>query len=448
MAGLAGPSSLKGGLALAAGASEDEHSRNLPEASPTATPGRAFPAISSADSLALSLMLFQALTACAIAVTPVVANELTDKFQLSGSQIGLLSSLFLMMYCVGAIPMGMAAARWGGRVMAVGVILLTAGSIFFALSASYSWFLIARLVQGLGASAAVPVANALVCQTVPRERQGRALGIFGTGTGLGYLFALAVMPSLQNAGGYPTVFLVLAVLSVLVGLVAFSRREARALPRRAGEESSFRGVARALRQAAVNPRLWAVALINTGASATAVTILAWTPSFLEKQFGASLAVAAYLTAGVAAAQLVGNPLGALAMGRWGRVPVIVVSLVGMTILTALLPLSQILVLCFLIVVIAGFFTMAMFPAVIGIIPDVVDRPEQVGTATGFVFLFNLIGMMIPPWLFGKLLDVYGTTPGDNGFLRGYLMLAAFPFAGILATLAFRMMSRRAPTPLR
>ena len=384
-------------------------------------------------------MLFQALAAMATAVTPVVANELTEKFALSGSQIGLLSSVFLMMFCAGGIPMGMAVARWGGRVIAVSVVLMAAGFVLFAFSASYSWFLMARLLQGLGGAAAVPVANALVSQTIPPERQGRALGIFGTGLGLGYLFALAVLPSLQKAGGYHTVFLVLAALSVLVGVVLFLRREVRAPPRHTGIEGSLRGVARSLRRAAANPRLWAVALINTGASGTCVTLLTWTPSFLEKQLGASLAVAAYLTAGVAAAQLVGNPLGAVAMGRWGKIPVILVSLVGMTVLTALLPVSPILVLCFVIVVIAGFFSMVMFPAIIGTISDVAERPEEVGPATGFVFLFNMIGLMIPPWLFGKLLDIYGTSPGDQGYLAGYLMLAVFPFVAIVATLVFRVM---------
>jgi len=60
------------------------------------------------------------------------------------------------MFCAGGIPMGIAAARWGGRVIAVGVFLMAAGFVLFALSDSYGWFLAARLVQGLGASAAVP----------------------------------------------------------------------------------------------------------------------------------------------------------------------------------------------------------------------------------------------------------------------------------------------------
>ena len=345
------------------------------------------------------------------------------------------------MFCAGGIPMGIAAARWGGRVIAVGVFLMAAGFVLFALSDSYGWFLAARLVQGLGASAAVPVANTLISQTIPRERQGRALGIFGTGLGLGYLVALAVMPSLQKAGGYSTLFLVLAALSVLVGVVTLLPGEMRSLPRRIGEEGSFRGVLKVLRRAGANPRLWAVALINTAASGTAVTLLAWTPSFLQSQFGAGLAVAAYLTAGVAAAQLVGNPLGAVAMGRWGKLSVILVSLVGMTVLAAVLPVVPVIVICFVIVVGAGFFSMAIFPPVIGIIAEVVDRPEEVGPATGFVFLFNMIGLMIPPWLFGKLLDLYGTGLSDSGYVWGYLMLAAFPLAGILATLAFRLMGR-------
>ena len=61
-----------------------------------------------------------------------------------------------------------------------------------------------------------------------------------------------------------------------------------------------------------------LALVNIGVMAIVVGILAWTPAFLHDQRGASLAVAAYLTAGIGVAQMIGNVVGAAAMARWGK----------------------------------------------------------------------------------------------------------------------------------
>ena len=47
-----------------------------------------------------------------------------------------------------AIPAGLAAARWGGRVLVFGLGFFILGSLLFAFSASYGWFTAARLVQG------------------------------------------------------------------------------------------------------------------------------------------------------------------------------------------------------------------------------------------------------------------------------------------------------------
>jgi MFS family permease len=80
--------------------------------------------------------------------------------------------------------------------------------------------------------------------------------------------------------------------------------------------------------------------------------------------------------------------------------------------------------------------MVLFPAIFGSVPDIVARREQVGSATGFLNLTNLLGTLFAPWLFGVLLDAYGTAKGESGYLGGYLLLALFPFLGTIAALLY------------
>ena len=395
-----------------------------------------------ADSLSLSLMLFMALNSIAMSLMPIVGDDLQEQFSFSSSQIGFLTSIFMVTFAIGAIPMGLAGARWGGRTLIVGAGVYALGSILFAFSASYPWFLFARFLQGAGSSTVIPVSNPLMAQAIGPRHQARALGIFGTGHGLGVVAALLIMPSIAGAGGYRWVFLATAAIAVVIGAVALAQKAIRFRPKHAEGAASFSVLVRRVGTVAANRRLILLAVVNIGVMAIVVGVLAWTPAFLNDQRGASLAVAAYLTAGIGVAQMLGNVAGAAAMARWGKPFVLLVGMTVMFAATALAPLAPGLGPVIACVVVAGFLTMAVFPAIIGSVPDIVHRPDQVGPATGFLNLTNLVGTMLAPWLFGVLLDAYGTAEGDPGYLSGYLLLALFPLVGTIAAAVFAASRKR------
>lgn len=391
----------------------------------------------SSDSLALSLMLFMSTNSVLMSLMPIVTSELEDKFSFSASQVGFLTSIFMLMFALGAIPMGLAALRWGGLVLVVGAACVVAGSVLFAFSSSYPWFLVARFLQGVGGSTVIPVCNPLIAQKIAPGLHARALGMFGAGHGLGVVAALLILPSVQKARGYRAVFLVAAAMVIVVALVALAQKAVRSRPQRSLVSAvSLGALVREVGSVAVNRKLILLAIMNIGVMAIVVGLLAWTPLFLHEQRGASLAVAAYLTAGIGVAQIVGNVAGAVAMARWGKVLVLLVSSVVMMTATALVPVAPGFALVFVCVTIAGFLTMALFPAIFGSVPDVVRRPEQVGPATGFINLTGLVGTLLAPWMFGVLLDAYGTDTNEFGYLWGYLLLALFPLLGTLASIVY------------
>jgi hypothetical protein len=88
----------------------------------------------AADPLASSLMLVFVTSAVAISLMPVVTNELRDSVGLTDAQIGLLTSVFMGFYGVAGISSGIAAARWGGRLLGVSCGCFVVGSLIFALS--------------------------------------------------------------------------------------------------------------------------------------------------------------------------------------------------------------------------------------------------------------------------------------------------------------------------
>jgi MFS family permease len=147
------------------------------------------------DTLVLTLMSFYLMSTLTLALMAVVTSELQGEFGFSASQIGLLTSIFMFAYGAAGIPAGVAAARWGGRVLAISCAFFVLGSSVFALSSSYAGFMVGRLLQGFGGGMVLPVSSPIIARFLRPEARNRGWGVFATGKGLGALVALLAMPS-------------------------------------------------------------------------------------------------------------------------------------------------------------------------------------------------------------------------------------------------------------
>jgi predicted MFS family arabinose efflux permease len=394
-----------------------------------------------ADAFSAVLMSFVALQTVGVVLIPVVAPQLQDRFGMSEAQIGLLTSAFALAVAVTAIPLGLATARWGGRTLFFAAALFLAGSLVFAAADSYPWFLVGRFIQGLGAGAGMPVGTALITRLVLPSFRHRAFGLFGAGTGLGAVVTLLVTPSVAAAGGYRAVFIVAAGFVVVLAAAAAASGAIRSRPGSAGVPVGIRTLGRALAHTARSPGVLLVGVMNLTVVAVVVGVLTWTPQFLHDQHGSSLAIAAYLTAAIGVAQTVGNPLGAMAASRWGTSAVLVAGLALMALATALVPIGPGLVGAFAAVLVTVFLAGALLPPSLAVVADVAHGNEAVGAATGLIGMLNVVGSMFAPWVFGLLLDKYGTRPGRPGYTAGYLMLAGFALAGAAGAVAYVLRRR-------
>ena len=388
------------------------------------------------DVLAFVLMLFYLLSTLVLALMAVVSSELQREFGLSASQIGLLTSVFMFAYGAVGIPAGSAAARWGGRVFVVSCTLFVAGSLVFGLSSSYGGFLVGRILQGLGGGMVLPVSSPIMARFLAPEMRNRGWGIFASGKGLGALVSLLLMPSVAMLGGFRAVYLTTAGLAVVIGAISLAQKPVRELPVESTRAGSLRAQGRMLRAVVVNRKVWLLGLFNAASIAVGTAVMVWTPDFLQGEYGSSAGVAAYLTAGLAVAQVVGAPTGAAGAIRWGRMPVITGSMIAMSVVTILVPLVPGRVLVFIMVGLVGFFSLAYFSPRFAMIPEVVAKPEHVGPASGFINLLGFGLSTLAPWLFGVVLD------RGAGYVAAYLALAAFGVAGAVGSLFFRAGDKR------
>jgi nitrate/nitrite transporter NarK len=160
----------------------------------------------------------------------VIVPQLREEFDLSLAQIGVLLAASWVGTTLTLLPWGLAADRFGERVvLTVGMLGSAVGLVGAAYASSYEQLVVLLALVG-GAGAAVNSASGrAVMHWFGREERGFALGVRQTAIPVGGLVGALTLPPIADAGGTEAAFLFLAALiavGALVGAVVLRGREA------------------------------------------------------------------------------------------------------------------------------------------------------------------------------------------------------------------------------
>lgn len=145
-------------------------------------------------------------------------------------------TVYTVAYAASTVLSGAAGDRFGRRrLFTLGVAAFGLASALAVFSGAFWVFLLARVVQGAGAGAVYPNAQAEGVRRFPAERRGTALGIFGAVFGLATIVGPNVGGALAQYFGWRSVFLInvpvtLAVLLAVPRLPESEVSAGRAVP--------------------------------------------------------------------------------------------------------------------------------------------------------------------------------------------------------------------------
>jgi MFS transporter, Spinster family, sphingosine-1-phosphate transporter len=125
-------------------------------------------------------------------VSGIVPDLKAPPLGLSDSQIGLLTTAFMLVYMVAAPIFGALGDRGSRtRPIAMGVFLWSVATLVSGFAANYAHLLGARAIVGIGEAAYVSIAPALLADSFSRAQRGRVLSVFNmaipVGAALGYI---------------------------------------------------------------------------------------------------------------------------------------------------------------------------------------------------------------------------------------------------------------------
>jgi MFS family permease len=152
-----------------------------------------------------------------IAIVGPALPSIQRTFDIDARSLAWVFSLYILVSLVAAPLLAKASDRHGRRAVYVTCLAaFGAGSLLVAAAPAFAWLLVGRAVQAAGAGGLLPVAAAVVADTFPAEKRGRALGLIGAVFGVAFVLG-PLLGGLLLRYGWRWLFLVnLPLLAVLL----------------------------------------------------------------------------------------------------------------------------------------------------------------------------------------------------------------------------------------
>jgi MFS family permease len=261
-----------------------------------------------------------------VALTPLLPDY-ADRLELSKTGAGILAASYAAGALLGAIPGGIAAARWGVRpTVLLGLAGMTVTTFTFGLVDHIVLLDAARFVQGFASAFSWTGGLAWLVAAAPPERRGELIGA-AMGTAIGGALFGPVLGGTASVVGTGWAFGAVAVASV--GLALWAAATPASVPE---QPQALRALFAALRDSSVLVGAWLVLL--PGLLFSTLSVLA--PLRLDELgFGALAIGAVYLVA--TGLEAVIAPVMGRVSDRIGRLTPLRVSLVAAAAVVSIVP---------------------------------------------------------------------------------------------------------------
>ena len=171
-------------------------------------------------------------------VNAVISKDLALEFSLAPSDLGFLTSMYLLAFAAFQLPLGVLLDRYGPRrVVAALFCIAAAGAATFALAQDFTTLSVGRALIGLGVSGGLMGAIKAFTLWFPLSRLATLNGLYLAAGGIGGLAATAPAEALVGPFGWRALFYGLSALSLGAALLLFFVVPEKPLP---GKGQTFR----------------------------------------------------------------------------------------------------------------------------------------------------------------------------------------------------------------
>jgi MFS family permease len=370
-------------------------------------------------------------------VISTVLEPIRLELGLTDSGIAFLTGVSLaLFYVVLGFPISWLIDRGNRRnIIAFCLVAWSVMTAFCGLSKNYIQLLLSRIGVGIGEAGGTPGANSIISDYFPQSKRPMALTVFSLGAPIGAWIGADIAGIVNDHYNWRTVFLVLGIPGVIVGLlIFFTVREPRRgqLDKKGGdhEGASFPESMRFLwtQRSAVH--------VMVASALTALWgwgLMWWTPTYLIRNFGLTPGEAGSILGPV---HLIGGGLATLATSWWLAQPSMkdprkIVRMMGWgvgiaTVVSGIIYSTHSLVL-------AQWLFWLFIPAIyfyigpcFGLLNNLCEPRMRAQFCAATLFVANVGNLIVAPQLVGFLSDAFAPNHVANGESLRLAMLCLVP----------------------
>lgn len=166
----------------------------------------------------LSVAIVSFLGTVDMSIVNTALPQISKDLNVPMNQAEWISSAYLILICMSLILFGKLGDQLSkSRIFQLGTLVFTISSLVCGLSTNLIVLLVARCLQGLGASMTMATNLGIITESVPFDKRGKALGINTTIGQLGYIAGPAVAGIILSFASWNWIFL----FNVPIGIAAF-----------------------------------------------------------------------------------------------------------------------------------------------------------------------------------------------------------------------------------
>jgi predicted MFS family arabinose efflux permease len=219
-----------------------------------------------------------------------LGEPIRKDFHLSDTALGLLGTVFTLIYAVVGLPLGRLSDRWHRtRLVALGTVLWSILTAASGLAQSYAQMFVSRLGVGIGEAVCAPAGQSLIGDLYPPHQRARAMAVFMLGLPAGVFAAYIVAGAAGTAWGWRSVFLLACIPGLVLAALTFkipepargALEDATASTRTTTDEKSYAAVLRL-------PTMWWIILSGLFHNFNMYAINSFQTPFLQRFHQVSL----------------------------------------------------------------------------------------------------------------------------------------------------------------
>lgn len=350
---------------------------------------------------------------------PPLIPHIIREWNITRSQAGLITGTTALPPMIFGLFGGYLLDRFGNKKpIILALILYLLGEILFLLAGSFSFLLLSRIVIGFGAVIFAIVGLRILAEEFQGENLGKAVGFWSTGLPFAVLISFNIFSPIANRYHWKSPMIILLIFTLLALIIISIFYEER-------QQRSGNGDTEFLTSIKEIPKeVWTLGVIWFLFNAGSLSFLTFAPDYFM-----SRGMSPVYASSISSLYILGSflsPVTGYLLDRTTRYNLIIFA--GGLLLSISLLLIYFLNF-YLIIVIAGIFSVLIPPSVFYLLPRLTDK---YGLGYAILSIFVNLSTVLVPYLIGYVRDISGS------YFISFLLMSTFIFLSGLLGLNLRI----------